>query len=136
MNAIDTNILVYAFDIDAKDKGVKSLELLKNASPEETILPWQVACELGAVLTRIGPRAPKVPDRQLAIESVRARMTLAMPSPDVLDSAWQLRDAFQLSYWDALLLAACHEAGVTTLYTEDVQSQSEIAGVKIVNPFK
>ncbi len=135
MNAIDTNVLVYAFDLDAKVKGVRALELLHAASPDDTILLWQVACELGAVLTRIGPRALQVRDRQLAIESVRARMALAMPSPEVLDSAWKLRDSYQLSFWDALLVAACREAGVNRLYTEDLQSRPEIEGVTIVNPF-
>lgn len=135
MNAIDTNVLVYAFDLDAQAKGTRALELMESARPDDTVLLWQVACELGAVLTRIGPRSPNVPDRRAALESVRARLTLAMPSPDVLDSAWRLKEAHQLSYWDALLIAACIDAGVTRLYTEDLQSRPVIEGVNIVNPF-
>jgi predicted nucleic acid-binding protein len=40
-----------------------------------------------------------------------------------------------LSSWDALLVAACLEARVDTLYSEDFSGYAEIDGLKIVNPF-
>ena len=113
----------------------RALKLLESSAPAETVLLWQVACELGAVLTRIGPRARNVPDRRAALQSIQARMSLALPTPEVLDTAWKLRDKHQLSYWDALLLAACVDCGVTRLYSEDIQGKPEIEGVGIINPF-
>jgi predicted nucleic acid-binding protein len=35
-----------------------------------------------------------------------------------------------------MLLAACADAGVERLYSEDVQSCPSISGVEIVNPFQ
>jgi len=34
-----------------------------------------------------------------------------------------------------MLLAACKEAGVTTLYSEDMHSGTNYDGLSIVNPF-
>lgn len=135
MNAIDTNVLVYAFDLDEADKGPRAIALIESLPAGSTILLWQVACELGGVLTRIGPRARNVADRHTAIESVLARFPLVTPRPEVFETAWQLRDAHQLSWWDGLLLAACIDAGITRLYTEDIQGKPIIGGVEIINPF-
>lgn len=135
MNAIDTNILVYAFDLDEADKGAQALQLVESLPLGETVLLWQVVCELGAVLSRIGSRARNVRDRQAAIDSVRTMFPLVYPTENVLDNAWRLHRDLGLSYWDALLIGACLDAGVTQLFTEDIQSRPIIEGVKITNPF-
>ena len=46
---------------------------------------------------------------------------------DKLDQQW--------SYWDALLVAASMEAGVTRLYSEDLPGRQPPPGLEIVNPF-
>ncbi len=43
---------------------------------------------------------------------------------------------FKLSHWDSLLLAACADAGVTRLRSEDMLHGADIDGVKIINPVK
>jgi predicted nucleic acid-binding protein len=102
MNAIDTNLLVYAFDLDEARKGPRAIELIASLHPSETVLLWQVACELGAVLTRIGSRARNVPDPAWALASVRTRFPLVLPQESVLDAAWRIREMHQTSIWDAL----------------------------------
>ena len=37
---------------------------------------------------------------------------------------------------DALIIAACVEAGVEILYSEDVPGFDNFDGVRVVNPFK
>ena len=58
-----------------------------------------------------------------------------MPTPSAFDEGLRMLQEYQLSYWDALLLGACRDAGVTRLYTEDRQSRPVIEGVEIVSPF-
>jgi predicted nucleic acid-binding protein len=53
MNAVDTNILIYAISADAEEKGRRALDLLDSLSAADTVLPWQVACKCGAVLTKL-----------------------------------------------------------------------------------
>lgn len=59
----------------------------------------------------------------------------ALPSWAVIDLAEDLTNRFMLSHWDSMVVAACLEANVQTLYTEDF-GYSVIDGLKIVNPFK
>jgi predicted nucleic acid-binding protein len=40
-----------------------------------------------------------------------------------------------LSFHDALIVAAAHEAGCDTLYTEDMQHGRKFGGLALVNPF-
>jgi predicted nucleic acid-binding protein len=49
--------------------------------------------------------------------------------------AERLLSRYQLSFWDAMVVAACLEGGVTHLYTEDMGGNPDIEGVEIVNPF-
>ena len=49
--------------------------------------------------------------------------------------SFDLRSRFSLSHWDSMLLAACKEAGVTTLFSEDMDSGTDYDGLTIVNPF-
>jgi predicted nucleic acid-binding protein len=41
-----------------------------------------------------------------------------------------------LSFWDAMIVSACMETGITRLYTEDFDnSLNQATGVEMVNPF-
>ena len=43
--------------------------------------------------------------------------------------------ASRMSYWDALLVFSCSQAGVTAFLSEDLQDGARYAGVQIINPF-
>ncbi|MBA3514970.1 MAG: hypothetical protein H0T77_11400 [Pyrinomonadaceae bacterium] len=50
--------------------------------------------------------------------------------------AKQLTATHNLSFWDAMIVAACTEGSITRLYTEDFDnSLKQATGVEIVNPF-
>lgn len=61
--------------------------------------------------------------------------TLAIPTTRVFDGYFRLRSRHSLSHWDSLLIAACQEAGVTRLYSEDLQHGADYDGVIVCNPF-
>ena len=71
-----------------------------------------------------------------ATSSHSRKWPLRMPSPLALTLASELSAGHSLSTWDALLIAACVDAGVNLLYTEDLQASRIIRGVEIVNPFE
>jgi predicted nucleic acid-binding protein len=60
---------------------------------------------------------------------------LAIPNAKVFSIYFDLRARFSLSHWDSMLLAACKEAGVTTLFSEDMDAGTDYDGLTIVNPF-
>jgi len=42
---------------------------------------------------------------------------------------------FQVSYWDAAILAAAKRLGCPTVYSEDMNHGQDYDGVRVVNPF-
>ena len=53
-----------------------------------------------------------------------------------MDRAELLLNRYSLSFWDAMIIAACLEGGVERLYSEDFDAYPTINGLEIVNPFK
>lgn len=135
MNAIDANVFVYALVPDESGKPQRAEDLIEKLTPSDTLIVWRVACEVGSVLARMR-RTGRADDAAFdAFRSLREMFPLAMPTERVLDEGTRIHREHQVSYWDAMLLAACAEAGVTRLYSEDLQSAPKISGIEIVNPF-
>ena len=53
----------------------------------------------------------------------------------IFDSAFQLARRCELSWYDAMIVAAAHAAECKTLYTEDMHSGLTVDRLKLVNPF-
>jgi len=138
MNAVDKNVFVYAFDASEPVKQGRARAFIESlfSAAEATIIPWQVAVELLARF-RQWESAGK-----MASNDVRARFgeflkiwVLALPTDKVFEASFEVRELHSLSHWDSMLIAACQEAGVTRLYSEDMQDGADYDGVRVVNPF-
>ncbi len=138
MNAIDTNVLVYLVDADEPAKQSQALALLDRlaADESETVLLWQAAVEFLACLRRWETRG-RISRIQLTSywKQVESMLPIIPPTAHVVDLALGLYSRYSVSHWDSLLLAACIEAGVTTLYSEDLSSGVSYDTVTVVNPF-
>jgi len=138
MNAADTNVYVYALDADEPAKQAKALALFDQLIQErtDTVLIWQVAAEFLNQLRKWeskGRLAPAAVDA--AFQRFRPMFALRTPTEVVFQISSDLRSRFSLSHWDSMLLAACKEAGVTTLYSEDLDAATDYDGLRVVNPF-
>lgn len=104
-----------------------------------TVLLWQALCEFTAFCARRGHRPGRArPDNPTAfhfVRVIRKSFRLVIPTAACSELAMDIHLTDQVSIWDAMLLAACVDAGVTQLFTEDAQSRPTIRGVRIVNPF-
>lgn len=132
MNAVDTNILIYVND--RRNPIKQSIAASLVVSLTDGILVWQVACEYLAASRKLEPLGY---DRAQAYQYIRDLQQVwytALPTWAVIDRAEDLTTRFSLSHWDSMVIAACLEANVETLYTEDF-GYSDIDGLKIVNPF-
>ena len=74
-------------------------------------------------------------ERQTYFQDLSAVFPLALPQSSLVPTAFDLAVRHSLSYWDSLLLAACLEAGVDTLYSEDLSAGVAYDGVTVINPF-
>jgi predicted nucleic acid-binding protein len=138
MNAVDTNVYVYALDADEPIKQAKALELFDRLvlQSADTVLIWQVAGEFLSQLRRWESKGKLTSEEvQQTFRRFNAMFPLRTPSAVIVEYSFDLRARFSLSHWDSLLVAACKEAGVTTLYSEDMDSGTDYDGLTIVNPF-
>ena len=138
MNAVDTNVFIYRLDRREPVKQGKARSLLRHLALDTTptVLLWQVLGELVRQLRYWQDQGRLTRDGFLRYVAVfRGLYPLIMPTPEVLDRALDLAGRHSLSHWDSMLLGACQEADVTTLYTEDMGAPTTYDGVELVNPF-
>lgn len=129
---IDTNIWLYAcITGDNLNKGDVANRLIRNQSP---ILSTQVINEVCVNLIK---KARFGEDRiRLLIDAFYKKYPVVEPDCAVLREASLLRERYKLSFWDGLIVATARLAGVTVLYSEDMQHGLVLDGtLRIVNPF-
>ncbi len=138
MNAVDTNIYVYALDADEPAKQAKAVDLLDRLMLQrtDTVLVWQVAAEFLGQMRKWQSQGRLTPaEVEAAFHRARSMFTIRTPSEALFQISFDLRSRFSLSHWDSMLLAACKEAGVTTLFSEDLDPGTDYDGLSVVNPF-
>jgi predicted nucleic acid-binding protein len=137
MNAVDTNVLVYAIDPTEPVKQAKAVALLAQLTtpPVDTILTWQAAAEYLCCLRRWQSQGRILAtDVTVGLNATLALFPLVLPRAAVLQRSLDLSSRYSLSHWDSMLLAACLEANVDTLYSEDFSNGATYDSVKVVNP--
>lgn len=130
---LDSNILAYAQDGGSPDKQRKSREVIARlAGSGDGVISTQVMQEFFVAATR------KLEVPPLAAKGVLKTFTvfeIVQVSPDLIQEAVDCSILNELSFWDALVLAAAAAAGCSTVYTEDLNAGQTILGVKVENPF-
>ncbi len=131
---LDTNILVYAYDMDGGEKRSVALELVERGwlQPGSTAISVQVLQEMYVNLIRKG----RSHEEASVIVHDLSGWPVVQNTVALLHSALKIRDRWQTSLWDALILAAASEAGATTLITEDLNDGQDYGGIRVQNPFK
>ena len=131
---VDTNILVYAHD---RFSGIKNqraqllIEELWNAGTG--VLSTQVLQELCINLRRkAGNPLPVEEVRRLIREY--STWEVVTNTPASVLGALEIETRYKTSFWDALILQAAEDAGVSTLYSEDLASGQRYGSVRVVNP--
>ncbi|MFG0283192.1 MAG: PIN domain-containing protein [Phycisphaerales bacterium JB039] len=132
MNTVDTNVLIYAYDTRDPDRQARAVELLKTLS--DGILLWQVACEFVAASRKLSSAGLTQADAWSHLEDMQQLLRLVTPSQAVLESARSIMGQHDFHFWDAMIYAACLEAGVERIYSEDLPG-ADISGLTVINPF-
>ena len=133
MIAVDTNVLIYACDHADPRRQKVALDLITNA--QDGVLLWQVACEFLSASRKLDKRGFTPTDAWNRLAEFRDLLPLVLPTDGNLARAKELHLTRGASLWDALIIAACAEAGVDTLYSEDLPGFDDFQGVRVVNPF-
>ena len=133
MNAVDTNILIYAHDPREQERRATAFSLM--ASLEDGVLLWQVACEFLNASRKLEEHGFPREQAWGEIERLSQIWHVLLPSWETIETARSLLDRYSLSYWDAMILGACVTGGVKRIYTEDFTGYPKVDGVEVINPF-
>lgn len=127
----DTNLIVYAADTDCSTPERRDMarSLLLNRG---VTVSTQVLMEVYAVLRRKLGYAP-----QEAADWVRLlrHETVIVPGPEDVISAIDTARRFEISHWDGLILQAAGKAGLSLVYSEDLNHGQAYGPVTVCNPF-
>ena len=135
MRFVDTNVLLYALSSRPEEvgKAERAASLLRE---KDLVLSVQVLQEFYVQATR--PTASVKIDHRSALAFMRAlrRFPVQDITVGVLDLALDYKNRWQISYWDAAIVAAARHLGCEMLLTEDLQHGQNMDGVEVVNPFR
>ena len=131
---IDTNVLIYAHDIDANAKHKIAKEVLQELWSERTgVLSAQVLQEFYVNVTRKIP-SPLSKDLARLVVSSYAIWCLETTPTEIL-AAFRFEDESRIGFWDALIVSSAAKLGATRILSEDLNAGQRIAGILVVNPF-
>jgi len=130
---IDTNIIVYADDLDAGAKRERAREILQQVFIDGNgVVSTQVLQEFFVAATRKLAVAPEIARRKIEL---LARLDVVTIEPSLILAAIDLHRLHSLSFWDSLIVQSAAASGCRRLLTEDLQSGRSIAGVQVEDPF-
>jgi predicted nucleic acid-binding protein len=112
---IDSNILIYAHDLDADDRHRKAVEIVRDLwTNQNGVISTQVLQEFYVNVTR---KIPQPLDKSKAREVVRNYslwQTETIDSSDVFRAS-EIEEANRISFWDALIVVAAAKSGASVL---------------------
>lgn len=133
MISLDTNVLVYATDKRAGQRHITARNVVEMAKSKNTFLTEQSLVEFVNVATRKTqmPFAEIVP----YVREFLINFKLILPPSTIVEDVLNLISRYNLSVWDAKMLAVCAAHGCSHLLSEDLQDGARYDGVAVVNPF-
>ena len=135
---IDTNIFVYAFldseQITNHAKHQNAVRFLSQFdSNTEVIISIQVLNEYYSALLK-----NKINDSEIqqSAQNLGQAINVVPISKKTVFDSYSIRNRYQFSYWDSLIIASALEHDCAVLFSEDMQHDQCIEErLRIINPF-
>lgn len=130
---LDANILLYASSAAPADA--------EKRERAQTLMIEERFALSAQVLQEFIANALRKKALGLTEANIDATLELASHVPvqpitrELIVEAVALRRRYQISHWDATILAAARELGCHTLYSEDLSHGQDYESVRVVNPF-
>jgi predicted nucleic acid-binding protein len=130
---IDTNLIVYANDCRDTAKQQKALDVLAALMGDgRGVISTQVMQEYAHVaLNKLGQRQDVVLRQLLLLEGFE----VVAQTPALIRRSVEIRSTYQVSFWDACIVAAAEHARCAMILSEDFNTGQYYAGIAVENPF-
>lgn len=132
---LDTNILVYAYDVSSGRKHDIAKNIVADLWNLRTgVLSIQVLQEFFINVTK---KIPKPLDIKTARDIIRDLLLWEVVDNDgeLMLAAMDVQMKYRYAFWDSLIIAAAIKSDASTLLTEDLNNGQIIEGVVMKNPF-
>ncbi|MFZ9932558.1 MAG: PIN domain-containing protein [Chthoniobacterales bacterium] len=135
MRFADTNILLYSVSTapgeEAKAAVAKSL-----LGEKDLVLSVEVLQEFYVQATRPSRRNPL--PHSIAVELIEKwrRFHIQETTLDIMTAAFEAKERWEISYWDAAIIEAARASGCRELLSEDLADGQSYGGVRVINPFR
>lgn len=133
----DTNVFFYTFDETAGAKRDVARRLVGRLTETHTgVASIQVLQELFVTLTRERGPAMAPTEARRAVAYITLTWRIFEPTAADVLLAIDNAAAWQVSFWDAMLLTAANQAGTGVLWSEDLNDGQTYGAVTVRNPFR
>lgn len=132
---VDTNILIYAYDVSAGAKHTNAARILSDLwATGRGVVSTQVLQEFFVSVTR---KIPKPINDHLAASIVRdlLRWELVVNDGESILEAASMISRYHFSFWDCLIIQAALKSSCDILLSEDLSDGQVIESTRIRNPF-
>jgi len=131
---VDSNVLIYAHDLDAGAKHEVARNILGQLWSDRTgVLSPQVLQEFYVNVTR---KIPSPLAKDVARQAVNSYAVWCIDTTAAeIGAAFRIEDEFRLGFWDALIIASAIKGGTSRILSEDLNAGQIIAGIRVENPF-
>ena len=132
---VDTNVLIYAHDLDAGLKHDRAASIVADLWEKESgVISVQVLQEFYVNVTRKIAR-PLTPAAARGILRNYLAWRVEPNEPSAVLLASEIGERNLLSFWDALIVASAATAGAERILSEEMNHGQVIEGIRIENPF-
>ncbi len=133
---VDTNILVYAYDVSEGKKHRIASALIEDLwNTENGVISVQVLQEFFVTVTRKVAQPVTSAVAQEWIARYLSWQVVAADGQAVLN-AIDLQSQYRMSFWDAMILQAALRAEASTLLSEDLNHGQQYGAVVVENPLR
>ena len=131
---VDTNILVYAHDLSVGGRHTKASAVIESLWEAQTgVISTQVIQEFYVTVTRKIKNPLRLAEAREIIRNYLA-WPVQINDPETTIRASEIEEKNNLSFWDALIVAAALRLQAKKIITEDLNHGQIIEGILIENP--
>ena len=132
---VDSNILIYAYDVTAGAKHEQAKALVAELwESRYGCLSIQVLQEFYVTVTRKVAR-PLTADVAAEVVMDLAAWRVHVPIVEDVNQAIAIQRRYAISFWDAMIIRSAVQLGCATLWSEDLNAGQIYEGVRAKNPF-
>jgi predicted nucleic acid-binding protein len=131
---LDTNVLVYAYDVSHPKKQRVAQSLVGRAVAGEMVISAQVLAEFSVtLLSKIAP--PVSAKDLLVLLDALGPIRVITPDSDLVRRGVEAHAKYGVHFYDGLIIAAAERAGSARIWSEDLNAGQKYFGVAVENPF-